>query len=104
MAPRGIPVSTQQLTNGVQVSKVPLQNIGVPPSHTSIEKNIDSIDDDSFIPADAPNDMSVFGSILTPNSNSDDINFQYMLDFGWESLDTIGASMRDSEGAFGVGI
>ncbi|KAK5086798.1 hypothetical protein LTS08_007211 [Lithohypha guttulata] len=45
---------------------------------------------------DTMNDMSMFSTMLTPNSNSD-TNFQYMLDFGWESLDTIGANMRGHE-------
>ena len=51
---------------------------------------------------DAFNDMSMFSAMLTPNSNSDS-SFQYMLDFGWESLDTIGANMRDQDVyAFGI--
>lgn len=45
---------------------------------------------------DAMNDMSMFSSMLTPNSGSD-TSFQYMLDFGWESLDTIGANMRGQD-------
>lgn len=52
----------------------------------------------SMMNQDAPNDMSMFGSMLTPNSSAD--SFQYMLDFGWESLDTIGASVR-GEGMYG---
>lgn len=38
--------------------------------------------------------MSLFSTILTPNSGSD-IGFQYLLDLGWESLDTIGAPMTN---------
>ena len=46
--------------------------------------------------SDGMNDMSMFSTMLTPNSNSDS-SFQYMLDFGWESLDTIGANVRGME-------
>lgn len=53
----------------------------------------------SMLSQNAPNDMPMFGSILTPNSSADN-NFQYMLDFGWESLDTVGASVR-GEGIYG---
>lgn len=51
---------------------------------------------------DGMNDMSMFSSMLTPNSNSD-ASFQYMLDLGWESLDTIGASnVRGDMYSYGV--
>ncbi|KAK5942287.1 hypothetical protein PMZ80_004850 [Knufia obscura] len=51
---------------------------------------------------DGLNDMSMFSAMLTPNSNSD-ASFQYMLDLGWESLDTIGASsMRGDMYPFGM--
>lgn len=45
---------------------------------------------------EALDEISMFSSTLTPNSTLD-MNFQYMLDFGWESLDTIGANMRGLE-------
>lgn len=68
------------------------------PTYTASTPNLDP--SMSFVNQNAPNDMSMFGSILTPNSSADS-NFQYMLDFGWESLDTIGASLRGPEGIYG---
>lgn len=77
----------------------------VPTNMTSTELSYPpSVNNESgpAINEDPPNDMLMFGSMLTPNSNSDD-SFQYMLlDYGWESLDTIGA-MRGPEGMFGLG-
>lgn len=49
------------------------------------------------------NDYSMFSTMLTPNSNSDS-SFQYMLDFGWESLDTIGAGSMNGQDMFGFGM
>ena len=45
---------------------------------------------------DGTNDMFMFSNMLTPNSNSDG-SFQYMPDFGWQSLDTIGASSMSGD-------
>lgn len=71
--------------------------------HQSMQNNGTNNDTALFAPqleqqmeSDGMNDMSMFSTMLTPNSNSDS-SFQYMLDFGWESLDTIGANVRGME-------
>lgn len=102
--PRGTSIAVQQPTGSDQVSRADLQSTDVPAGRASIANSIDPNNGDVFNSPDAPNDMSMFGSMLTPNSSSDNTSFQYMLDFGWESLDTIGASMRGSEGGFGLGL
>lgn len=81
--------------NGVFSFPQTIQQIGMPESQPpELDQVVSAVD------PDGANDISIFGSILTPNSRSDS-DFQYMLDFGWESLDTVGAAMNGPEGICG---
>ena len=62
-----------------------------------------SIFDQSMGSVQEVNDYSTFSMMLTPNSNSDS-GFQYMLDYGWESLDTVGAGSMNGPDIFGYGM